>query len=228
MKLTQTRKIYGGYRRTSGFLRSNAVLVSGMALPFVVVPTITLKAGVAISAAVLCSLEAAMIAASLIGERLPQWARIAVSVNVAMAAIFLIYPLAGLLSPQLYDAMGIYFCLAALNTMVLVRTESYAVHHTWYHSALDGLRYGGGFALVALVLSAVRELLGQGTLWGTQLLPFRLPAVQMVFFGFIAVGMMAAAANGIRRLLGRLLWSVDNPKPPKGKENSLEEVTQDA
>ena len=50
----------------------------------------------------------------------------------------------------------------------------------------------------------------------------------MVFFGFIAVGMMAAAANGIRRLLGRLLWSVDNPKPLKGKENSLEEVTQDA
>ena len=57
MKLTQTRKIYGGYRRTNGFLRSNAVLVSGMALPFVVVPTITLKAGVAISAAVLLTVN---------------------------------------------------------------------------------------------------------------------------------------------------------------------------
>lgn len=225
MKLTQTRKIMGGYRHTGGLLKGNAVLVTGMALPFVVVPTVTLKAGVAISVAVTVSLVSAMIAASLVGNRLPQWARIAVSVNVSMLSIFLIYPLAGLLSPQIYDAMGIYLALAALNTMVLVRTESYAVNHVWYHSALDGLRYGGGFSLVALILSAVREFLGQGALWGHVISPLRLPAVQMVFFGFIAVGFTAAAANGLRRLLMRALCAADNPRPPKSLEK---EATQDA
>ena len=225
MKLTQTRKVARGYRHTGGLLKGNAVLVTGMALPFAVVPTTTLKAGVAISAAVIVSLVAAMVAASLVGQRLPQWARIAVSVNVSMVSIFLVYPLAGFLSPQIYDAMGIYLALAALNTMVLVRTESYAVNHNWYHSALDGLRYGGGFALVALVLSAVREFLGQGSLWGQPISPLKLPAVQMVFFGFIAVGFVAAAANGLRRLLLRVLWMVDNPRLPKPLEK---EASQDA
>ena len=225
MKLTQTRKVMGGYRRTGGLLKGNAVLVTGMALPFAVVPTVTLKAGVAISAAVIVSLVGAMIASSLVGQRLPQWARIAVSVNASMVCIFLVYPLAGLLAPQIYDAMGIYLPLAALNTMVLVRTESYGANHLWYQSALDGLRYGGGFALVALILSAIREFLGQGSLWGRPLSPLKLPAVQMVFFGFIAVGLVAAAANSLRRLLLKALWAADNPRLPKSLEK---EASQDA
>ena len=67
------------------------------------------------------------------------------------------------------------------------------------------LRYTGGFTLAALVISAIREVLSYGTLWGFDLPePLRLAGAQMPFFGFIMFGVFSAGYQWVRRLAAEL------------------------
>lgn len=126
-------------------------------------------------------------------------------------------PLAGLLSPQLYDAMGIYFCLAGAEHhgagahRVLRRPPHLVPQRPGWIAVRRGLCPGGPGAFRRAGAA------GQGTLWGTQLLPFRLPAVQMVFFGFIAVGMMAARRQWNPAPAGKAAVVGGQPQAPQGQ-----------
>ena len=67
------------------------------------------------------------------------------------------------------------------------------------------LRYTGGFALAALIISAIREVLAYGTLWGLALPePLRISGAQMPFFGFIMFGVFSAGYQWVRRLAAEL------------------------
>ena len=62
-----------------------------------------------------------------------------------------------------------------------------------------------GFALAAVVISAIREVLAYGSLWGFVLPePLRLAGAQMPFFGFIMFGVFSAGYQWVRRLLAEL------------------------
>ena len=80
------------------------------------------------------------------------------------------------------------------------------VYPAWMPAAgAWALRYTGGFTLAALVISAIREVLSYGTLWGFDLPePLRLAGAQMPFFGFIMFGVFSAGYQWIRRLAAEL------------------------
>ncbi len=51
------------------------------------------------------------------------------------------------------------------NCAILGRAEAFASKNTWGKSLLDGLMMGVGFSVVLIVLGAMRELIGSGTLF---------------------------------------------------------------
>ena len=56
-----------------------------------------------------------------------------------------------------------------------------------------------------VVISAIREVLAYGTLWGFALPePLRLSGAQMPFFGFIMFGVFSAGYQCVRRVLAEL------------------------
>lgn len=65
---------------------------------------------------------------------------------------------------DLYKILGIFIPLIVTNCNVLARAEAFASKNPVGKSVLDGLMMGLGFALVLLVLGAVRELIGYGTI----------------------------------------------------------------
>lgn len=225
MRLSLVRKYHKRLGRTRGLFRRNAVLTAGMALPFAVMPTTSLQNGLALSLAILCAVVSAMVAASLLADKVPGWLRTAICVNISMVAVLLLYPVVGLLSPQIYDSLGIYLPLTAVNTMVLVRTEAFGCNHRWYESALDGVTYSCGFAVVALILSALRELWGSGSLFGHVFAVAKFPAVLATFSGFLLLGLLAAASGALRRQLIKVLYLLENPRrrPAVGEEGQVEQ-----
>jgi electron transport complex protein RnfE len=65
----------------------------------------------------------------------------------------------------LYQALGIFIPLIVTNCAIIGRAEAYASKNTVGKSAFDGLMMGLGFTLVLVLLGAMRELLGYGTLF---------------------------------------------------------------
>ena len=66
---------------------------------------------------------------------------------------------------DLYLILGIFVPLIVTNCAILGRAEAFASKNTWGKSALDGLMMGIGFSLVLILLGAMRELIGSGTLF---------------------------------------------------------------
>ncbi|MDR0712723.1 MAG: electron transport complex subunit E [Bacteroidales bacterium] len=96
--------------------------------------------------------------------------------------------------PSIYDQLGIFIPLIVVNCIVLGRAEAFAAKNKAFASLLDGAGIGLGFAFALTLLGSVREILGNGTIFGLQLLP---PAVKILIFvlapgAFIALGYLIA------------------------------------
>ncbi|MGI0115947.1 electron transport complex subunit E [Zooshikella sp. RANM57] len=66
---------------------------------------------------------------------------------------------------ELYQILGIFIPLIVTNCIILGRADSFAAKNPLVPSIVDGCTMGLGFASILLLLGAVRELIGQGTLF---------------------------------------------------------------
>jgi electron transport complex protein RnfE len=113
----------------------------------------------------------------------------------------------------LHQRIGLFVALIVTNCTLLARAESYASRQPMRHAALDGFMMGLGFALVLLLLGALREILGKGTLFADMHLLFGESArqwqIDLGYDGFllailppgafISFGCLIAAHNWIRQ-----------------------------
>ena len=73
--------------------------------------------------------------------------------------------------PELSESMGIFIKLIVVNCIIMGRVESFASKESPLKAMADALGMGMGFTWVLVVMSAIRELLGTGTVLGVRLLP---------------------------------------------------------
>jgi Na+-translocating ferredoxin:NAD+ oxidoreductase subunit E len=100
--------------------------------------------------------------------------------------------------PVAYKAMGMFVRLIVAFAIITMRLEMFACKEPLGKSFWDGMGMGLGFMFGMVVLGAVRELLGSGTLLGVDILGFK----PLLFFilpsaGFFVVGLMMAFFNWI-------------------------------
>ena len=84
------------------------------------------------------------------------------AVDLAMSAFF----------HDLHKILGIFIPLIVTNCAIIGRAESFASKQNISHALADGLSMGAGFGAVLVVLGAMREVLGQGTLFAQAHLMF--------------------------------------------------------
>jgi electron transport complex protein RnfE len=68
--------------------------------------------------------------------------------------------------PAIDNALGIYLPLITVNCIILGRAEAFASRNSVGLSAMDGLGMGAGFTAALTLMGGIRELLGNGTLFG--------------------------------------------------------------
>ena len=73
---------------------------------------------------------------------------------------------------ELYQILGIFIPLIVTNCAILGRADAFASKNSVLPSAFDGLMMGAGFASVLVTVGAIRELLGNGTLFANMDLLF--------------------------------------------------------
>ncbi|QTA87490.1 electron transport complex subunit RsxE [Desulfonema magnum] len=106
--------------------------------------------------------------------------------------------------PVAYKAMGIFVRLIVAFAIITMRLEVFACKNDFAPSFWDGMGMGFGFMFGMVVLGAIREILGMGTLLGYDILGFR----PLLFFvlpaaGFFTVGFMMAIFNYAETLYSR-------------------------
>lgn len=91
--------------------------------------------------------------------RLPTFVMIIASFTTATELLMKAY------TYELYQILGIFIPLIVTNCIILGRADAFASKNGVAASAFDGLMMGVGFGLVLLAVGAVREVLGNGTLF---------------------------------------------------------------
>jgi electron transport complex protein RnfE len=66
---------------------------------------------------------------------------------------------------ELHKILGIFIPLIVTNCTIIGRAEAFASKNNLPRALIDGLSIGIGFTLVLITLGALRELIGQGTLF---------------------------------------------------------------
>lgn len=75
------------------------------------------------------------------------------------------------ISVELHKSLGAFISLIVVNCLILSRAEVFASKNKVIPSLLDALGMGFGFVFALFCLGAVREILGNGTLFGASLFP---------------------------------------------------------
>ncbi len=104
------------------------------------------------------------------------------------------------LVPKVHKELGAFIPLIVANCMILGRQEAFASKNPVRLAALDAVGMAGGFMLALFALGAIREILGDGALFGVSLFGANFePWVIMILppGGFITLGLMLLVFNWV-------------------------------
>ncbi len=152
-------------RWKSGLWHNNAALVQLLGLCPLLAVSNTAINGVALGLATLVTLVVSNTIVSATRHWLIYEVRIPVFVLLISGIVTTIGMLMNAFSYELYLQLGIFIPLIITNCTILARAEAFASRNAVAQSFLDGVSHGVGFALVLIVMGAIRELLGTGTLF---------------------------------------------------------------
>lgn len=158
--------------------------------------TTSLVNGVGMGFAVLFVLVFSNIFISLIRNATPAKIRIPIYIVVIATFVSVTDMVMAAYTPALSKALGIFVPLIVVNCILLGRAEAFAGKYNVIRSTLDGLGMGIGYMGVLIVISSIREILGDGKLWGFPIMGQAFdPALMMILpaGGFFVLGLLLAA-----------------------------------
>ena len=108
---------------------------------------------------------------SMLRKAIPDQVRLPAYIVIVASLVTVTELLIEAYLPALYEALGIYIPLIVVNCIILGRAEAYANKHSVGLSVMDGLGMGLGFTVALTLAGLLREVLGNGTAFGAQVLP---------------------------------------------------------
>jgi electron transport complex protein RnfE len=194
-----------------GITRENPVLVQFLGMCPTMAVTNTLANGVAMGTATLFVLVGSGLIVSLVAKYVAHEVRITSYILIIATFVTLADMILAATFPDISKALGPFMPLIVANCLLLGRAEAFAAKVGPVRAVADALGMGLGFTLSLSLLSAMRELLGRGSLFGHDLFGPRFePWVFMVMppGGFLALGIallgLAFIIEWRRRRAGRV------------------------
>jgi electron transport complex protein RnfE len=156
----------------NGLWNNNVALVQLLGLCPLLAVTGTVVNGLGLGIATLLTLVLSNSTVSLIRNWLKPEIRIPVFVLIIASIVTAIELSMNAWFHELYLVLGIFIPLIVTNCSIIARAEAFASKNNLLDSMLDGFMMGLGFTLVLVVLGAMRELVGFGTLFANAQLMF--------------------------------------------------------
>ena len=137
---------------------------------------------------------------SLIRKTIPNRIRIIIQLVVVAALVTIVSMLLKAFAYDVSVQLSVYVGLILTNCILMGRLEAFAMMNGPWESFLDGIGNGLGYAFILVIVGAVRELLGSGSLLGFKLIPDSFYAN-----GYSDNGMMTMPAMALI-IVGCVIW----------------------
>ena len=183
-----------------GFFKENAVFVLLLGLcPTLGVTTSALN-GLGMGVATTFVLLMSNIVVSIIKRYIPDKVRIPSYIVIIASFVTIVELVMQAYVPDLFAALGLFIPLIVVNCLVLGRAEAFASKNNLITAAIDGLGMGLGFTMALVMLGAVREILGSGSLFGLKFIQGDGMIVFVLAPGaFLALGYLIVIINMINK-----------------------------
>lgn len=181
-----------------GFFSENPVFRLALSLCPAVAVTNSVKNGLMMGIAVLFVQVLSSLTVAIFRGFIHDKVRIPVYTIVIAVWVSVIDMMLAAWAPGVYAEIGLYIKLIVAFAIIISRLEVFASKYPLIPSFIDGFSMGLGFCFALVLISAFREVLGNGTLWGVALVPTR-PILILILpaGGFFTIGLLMAAMNWI-------------------------------
>ena len=178
----------------------NPIMVQVLGICSALAVTSQLKPAIVMGLAVTIITAFSYVIISIIRNTIPSRIRIIVQLVVVAALVTIV---SQILKAFVYDVsveLSVYVGLIITNCILMGRLEAFAMMNKPWPSFLDGIGNGLGYALILVLVGAVREFFGRGSLLGFQIIP-----ENVYNWGYLNNGMMTMPAMALI-LLGCVIW----------------------
>jgi electron transport complex protein RnfE len=183
-----------------GFFRENAVFVLLLGLCPTLGVTTSAFNGLGMGLATTFVLLMSNIVVSIIKSFIPDKVRIPSYIVIIASFVTIVELVMQAYVPDLFAALGLFIPLIVVNCLVLGRAEAFASKNNLITAAIDGLGMGMGFTMALVLLGAVREILGSGSLFGLKFIQGDGMIVFVLAPGaFLALGYLIVIINKINK-----------------------------
>lgn len=178
----------------------NPILVQVLGVCSALAVTSQLKPAIVMGLAVTIITAFSNVIISLIRHTIPNRIRIIVQLVVVAALVTIVSQILKAVAYDVSVQLSVYVGLIITNCILMGRLEAFAMINKPIPSFIDGLSNGLGYAMILVIVGAVREFLGRGSLLGIQIIPD-----SFYDAGYINNGMMTMPAMALI-LLGCVIW----------------------
>ena len=151
---------------TKGLVKDNPTFVLILGMCPTLATTSSAINGLSMGLATLFVLILSNIVISAIAPAVPDKVHIPVYIVVIATFVTVLQLLMQAYVPAVYATLGLFIPLIVVNCIVLGRAEAFANKNGIIDSALDGLGVGLGFTVSLTLIGLVREILGNGSVFG--------------------------------------------------------------
>ena len=176
---------------TKGWIAENPILVLALSLCPALAVTSSVVPSLTMGLVVMFVITSNNVVVSIVKKLVNPKVRVPVYIICIATIVTVASLLLQAFAPLLYKALGIYLELVVVFAIILARAEVFASKNSVGRSFLDGFGMGCGFTFAMLIIGAIRELIGNGTLLGINILGTAYePALIMILppGGFILIG----------------------------------------
>lgn len=186
---------------TRGIIRENPIFVMLLGMCPTLGVSTSAANGLGMGIATMFVLILSNIAISMVKKIIPDIVRIPCFIVIIASFVTVIEMLMQAWLPGLYASLGIYIPLIVVNCIILGRAEAFASKNTIGQSFLDAVGMGIGFTWALTLLGSIREILGNGSIFGWQFLPENTDTVLLFIMppgAFLALAGIIIVINKLR------------------------------
>lgn len=192
---------------TKGIIKENPLFVSILGLCPALAITTKLQNAIGMGISFIFVLTMSNIVISLIKNIIPNNLRIPTFIIIISTFVTILEMLLNAYFPEISKNLGIYLSLIVVNCIILGRAEAFASKNNILLSFFDGLGIGIGYTISLIIISLIREILGNGTitLWNNIIININKssPIFTQYFIsssgGYLIIGIIFAFINFLKR-----------------------------
>ena len=174
--------------------------------------TTSLDTALLMGLVVVCVLALGSAVVSLMRHQIPHSVRIIVQITVIATLVIVVDQLLQAYAFELSKRLSVFVGLIITNCIVLGRAEGFAMHNGVVASTLDGIGNGLGYAFILVLIGALREFFGKGSLLNMQIL---IPTSQGGDFEPLQLMLLPPSAFFI---IGGIIWLIRRKRPQQVEE----------